>query len=429
MSAAMAEPLAWIAPWRAVLLTAERGGVAAGEALQLLGEAIDGGEIEPGWPDGRPSLPRSDEIDWRAGLLRRRLRLQMRGLAEERETPAYSEHQRVWPFRLRRAEVEALIAERCGEPRPAQNDRIRGGAAIERRTAPNEDGALARPARRGGAGSDPNKIARRTIRRASDPRRRDPEEAARRRRRRGPFRFPEKENLISETVRPDLPADTAQGETGMLQHLPPAARPGDPHNRCSLLACAAGAAAALAEAAHDGLRRRSTPALGRQAEAFEALAGLLDHMTMLADRRVDAASFRDLWRLLTRRLRQADALTGRGAPLEELLPLAGPKPAGRLPVTLWGLGWISAARLAEALDGIVATRPSPGRLDQAKALGALETALRHVLAARTQHTAARKAAISAALAAFERADAAIGGDVAAIFAEEEGCRPRPGLAA
>lgn len=152
-------------------------------------------------------------------------------------------------------------------------------------------------------------------------------------------------------------------------------------------------------------------------------------MTMLAYRRVDEASFRDLWRLLTRRLRQADALTRRSVPIEELLPLAEPKPAGRLPVTLWGLGWISAARLAEALDGIVATMPTPGRLDQAKALGALEAAVRRVLAVRGQHTAARKAAIEAALAAFERADAAIGGDVAAIFAADEGCRPRPELAA
>ena len=213
-----------------------------------------------------------------------------------------------------------------------------------------------------------------------------------------------------------------------MQH-PPLSKLDDPHNRCSLLSCCWGAAAALAEVAHERLRQRSTPALGRQADAFVVLAGLLDHMTMLADRRVDEASFKDLWRLLTRRLGQADALTRRGVSLEELLPLAEPQPADRLPVTLWGLGWISAARLAEALDGIVATLPTPGRVDQAKALAALEAALRHVLAVRGRHTGARKAAIQTAIAAFDRADTAIGGDVAAIFAEEEGCRPRPGLAA
>lgn len=117
----MPEPLAYIAPWRAVLLTAERGGISAGQAALLLGEAIDGGEIEPEWPDGRPAGARSDEIDWRAGLLRRRLRLQTRALADEWEVPAYTEHPRVWPIRLRRGDVEALIAERFSAP-SSQND-------------------------------------------------------------------------------------------------------------------------------------------------------------------------------------------------------------------------------------------------------------------------------------------------------------------
>lgn len=124
----MREPMPYIAPWRAVLLIADQGDISAEEAVQLLGVAFDGGEIEPDWPDGRPAVARSDEIDWRSGLLRRRRRLQTHSLAEEWETPVYTEHDLVWPFRLRRGDVEALIAERFSAPPPAQNEEA--GAAL-----------------------------------------------------------------------------------------------------------------------------------------------------------------------------------------------------------------------------------------------------------------------------------------------------------
>ena len=170
-----------------------------------------------------------------------------------------------------------------------------------------------------------------------------------------------------------------------------------PHQRCTLLACAWGAAAALAEA----LDKRASaagdnPWVRLQRDAFVDLAELLHHTTALNDRRIDKASFRDLWRLMRRRLRFAGALSRHAVPLEKLLQIAEPKPPGRLPVSVWSLAWISVARLAEALDAVIGASPTPRRLDQTKAVGALEAALRHVLApgnlrpARAEATPARR---------------------------------------
>lgn len=209
----------------------------------------------------------------------------------------------------------------------------------------------------------------------------------------------------------------------------PFRRRGEPHDRCTLLSCAWGASAALAAAVHDRAAEHDDGAARRQADAFQMLTATLDHLVVLADIEVDRPTFDDLWRLLTRRLRQVAAATARAAPIAELLPLPQPAPAGLRPDNLWSLAWIAAGRLSEALDGIVATAPTAVRMEQAKALAALDAALRHVLARRGKHTAGRRAAIKAALDAFDRADAAIGATVPAIFAAEESWRPATGRAA
>jgi hypothetical protein len=112
----MAEPLAYIGAARAVQLTQDQCGISAAAAIEMLGEAIDCGEIEPDWRDGRPPAACAAELDWRDGVLRRRLRLQDRAITEDGELPVWRDHLRTWPFRLRRDDVEALIADRIGGP-------------------------------------------------------------------------------------------------------------------------------------------------------------------------------------------------------------------------------------------------------------------------------------------------------------------------
>jgi hypothetical protein len=219
----------------------------------------------------------------------------------------------------------------------------------------------------------------------------------------------------------------------MEADMPPhdrAPAPIKPHDRCTLLACAWGAATAVVEA----LDARAGAAAGNpwikfQRDAFSDLAELLHHMTALNDRRIDKASFRDLWRLMRRRLRFASALSRHGPPLEKLLQIAEPRPPGRLPVSVWSLAWISVTRLAEALDAVIAASPTPRRLEQAKAVGALEAALRHVLAPGNLRPARAEVTTAGALDAFDAADRALGGEVAQIFVEEARCRPRPVQAA